>query len=452
MKFQTIKEDLLSVADDACRFAQKKKISDYEIFVSSSSTSQVNIQGGMVHANDGVSEGIGVRVAIGKKIGFASATGLGKDAIRFACEEALSVAHAIDEENKRFLDFAPPRRGGKEGIIDKKLLDFMGENLVSACGEIYSDAMGYEERIVSVSGEVTLSFGGFALANSCGIVKATRSVACGGFIDATAYDGRKRKTGSDFIVSRRKPDFSGLGIRAAKNAVDMLSSQNLGASERIPTIWEPLCAAQFMETAFLLSINGRSVVEGRSAFAGKMGQKVGIEELNVIDAGQMPEAVATTSIDAEGTPRKDTTIIEKGILKSFLFDHYYAGIYGTESTGNAARASFTSSPNIAPTTITIVPGKKSKEEIIAETKRGILVTGFVMGMGHSDLISGDFSVVVPNPFLIEDGQTKYALEPVTIAGNLYESLKQITDIGADSLLTPFAFTPTLAFEGFTVSG
>jgi PmbA protein len=452
MNFTTLKDDLLSVAEEASRVAKKKRISEYEIFVSSYLNSQVTIQGGIVNASDGVSEGIGIRVALGGKVGFASATGIGSDSVRFAAEEALSVARTLDEEDKRFYGFASPRRGGKEGITDKKMLNFTGEKLVSETDKIFSCAMDYDRRVVSVTADVTLNYGGFAVANSNGVERITRSIACGGSAEVTALEGTRRKTGFDFIAERRRPNFTGLGERAARNAVDMLSSESLNASEKMKTIWEPLTAAQFVDTAFSSSINGRSVVEGRSAFAGKMGMEVGIKELTVIDAGQMPESVATTSIDAEGTPRRDTKVIEDGILKEFLFDNYYARIFGTDSTGNASRGSFTNPPTISTTTVAIKTGERKKEEIIAETRRGILITGLVMGMGHSNLISGDFSVVAPSPFLIEKGNIKHALEPVTIAGNLYESLKQLTEIGGDPLLTPFAYTPTLAFEGFTISG
>jgi PmbA protein len=406
----------------------------------------------MVSANEGVSEGVGIRVACGKKVGFASSTGLGREAVAFACDEALSVARTVDEEDKGFSGFASLSKGGKDGVMSTQLLEFKGDRLVDAADALYRDALAYDSRIVAASGEVTLNYGGFAVFNSCGGERASRGIACGGFLDTTALEGGKRKTGFDFVYERKKPDLSKIGERAARRAVDMLSSRCLGFSEKMTTVWDPLAAAQFVETAFSSSINGRSVVEGRSAFADKMGKVVGVRNLNISDLGQLPESVATSAIDAEGVPRRDTSIVEKGILVNFIFDNYYAKIYGTASTGNASRSSFSSTPGIATTTITIMPGKESLDRMIARTERGILITGIIMGMGHSNLISGDFSVVVPNPYLIEKGEVCHPLEPVTVAGNLYGSLSQITGIGSDALLTPFAYTPSLAFDGFSVSG
>ena len=91
-------------------------------------------------------------------------------------------------------------------------------------------------------------------------------------------------------------------------------------------------------------------------------------------------------------------------------------------------------------------------KLIAEIENGILVTDFMMGMLHSNLISGDFSVVSPSSFVIENGEIKRPLDAVTIAGNLYSAFNQIIAFGNDNKLTFMGKVPSLAFDGFTVSG
>ncbi|MFQ6089242.1 MAG: TldD/PmbA family protein [Candidatus Methanofastidiosia archaeon] len=455
MKFDTLKDELLEIALKGLKYAKSQGARETEIFVSSFSSSQATIQQGMVDASDGISEGIGVRIADSKKLGFASATGLSEDSLKFAVREALSVTRTVDEKNVKFEGFAVPRKGGREGILDESLLEMGGEDIVSNVEEIFSEANQYDKRVVSVTGQVSLSHGGFAVSNTEGVERATRITSAVYIIYITALENSKRKTALDFIVSRKKPEFQGLGENGARKAIAMLESKSLKTSEKLTTLWDPLTASQFLSTALASSINGRSVVEGRSAFADKIGDRVGVRELNVRDDGQILESVSTSSVDFEGTPRQNTSIIRKGVLKSFIFDDYYAKVFGTQSTGNANRSSqapYESSPRIGTTTLVLEPGSKKREEMISEIDKGVLLTDILMGMGHANQISGDFSIVCTNPYLVDKGELKGALEPVTIAGNMYKSFEQLREIGSDALLTPFAFTPSLCFEDFTVSG
>ena len=73
-------------------------------------------------------------------------------------------------------------------------------------------------------------------------------------------------------------------------------------------------------------------------------------------------------------------------------------------------------------------------------------------MHTADVISGDFSIVAPNCYKIENGEITSPLEPVSIAGNLYKAFKQIISLGNDTTLTPFGKMPSIAFKGFTISG
>ena len=142
-------------------------------------------------------------------------------------------------------------------------------------------------------------------------------------------------------------------------------------------------------------------------------------------------------------------------MKTFIFDNYYAKSYGTESTGNANRGgpqSYESLPTVSPTTISVTPGSKDLDGLIAEIGNGILVTDFLMGMMHSNLISGDFSIVSPSSFVIENSEVKHPVEAVTIAGNLYSAFNQIISFGNENQLTFMGKVPSIAFDGFTVSG
>ncbi|MHA2252881.1 MAG: metallopeptidase TldD-related protein, partial [Candidatus Kariarchaeaceae archaeon] len=107
---------------------------------------------------------------------------------------------------------------------------------------------------------------------------------------------------------------------------------------------------------------------------------------------------------------------------------------------------------IGTSTIRVENGNKDVNQIAEELGDGIFVTGFLMGMGHSNVISGDFSVVSPSAYRIESGEITHPIESVTIAGNLYKSFNQITHLGNEGELTFIGKIPSIAYEGFTVSG
>ncbi|MFW9930071.1 MAG: metallopeptidase TldD-related protein, partial [Candidatus Thorarchaeota archaeon] len=196
--------------------------------------------------------------------------------------------------------------------------------------------------------------------------------------------------------------------------------------------------------------------EGKSYFADKLGDEIATKSLNVLDDGTLPEGLNTTAIDGEGTPSQKTTVVDKGILKNFLNDSYYANIMDSKSTGNSKKSGnpdYEHPPQIGISTITIQPGTKSFEDTVANFENAILVRNFMMGMGHTNPITGNFSIVCPTVYLIEKGEIKNALEPVNVAGNLYHSLKSISNFCSDTFLTPFGVkTPSIVLEGLTVTG
>lgn len=257
------------------------------------------------------------------------------------------------------------------------------------------------------------------------------------------------------IIGRGVPKFEGFGKTGAERALKFLKSRPLNKTGQMCVLFNNLTASQLIYASLLNSVSGKSVIEGRSTFADKLNTQVGVPFLNIYDDAQIPEDPKMVAIDDEGFPHKKTLIIEKGELKSFIFDHYYSQIYSAENTGNANRRgpqSYESVPSIALTTISIDPGSKNLNEIASEIENGIFVTGYLMGEGHSDFVSGDFSIVAPTSFKIENGEVTTPLEPVTIAGNFYKGFNQIIAIGNETELTYRGKIPSIAFEGFTVSG
>ncbi len=453
-EFEQMKDDLLGRIERGLKHGQAKGAKSLDLYIIKSNELVINIDAGIITAQRGGTIGVGCRCVIDRKVGFASASGITESSVDFAIESAISGAK-INQADDRWESFIQNAKTGKEGIIDSSVLDVSSEEAVLCADTIFQEAKDYDPRITSVSGGVYVGFGAFAVGNTEGIAKASATTGTFGQSYITAVENGKTKTGFDYIMDRGVPSFDGIGKKGAEKAIKLLSASSLGKSEQTKFIFDPIAAGQFIKTALSNSVNGKSVVEGRSSFADRIGDQVGVETLNIYDDGQILEDPNVQAIDGEGYPRSTTPIIEKGVLKTFIFDNYYAKTYGAESTGNASRAgpqSYESLPTVSPTTISVTPGSKDLDSLITEIGNGILVTDFLMGMMHSNLISGDFSVVSPSSFVIENGEVKHPLEAVTIAGNLYSAFNQILSFGNDNELTFMGKVPSIAFDGFTVSG
>ena len=455
LDFDDWESDLLSRVDRGLKYGKSLGTDAVELYITNSRTLNVKIKGGMIDANQGGNIGVGCRCLTEKKLGFAAASGITNSAINFAIESALKVSKTLLKEDERWSSFVQTHETGKDGKIDPSVLEISSEEVVNGANLIFKEAKEYDSRILSIEGIITIGYSAFAVGNSEGLAKSGRTTF--GHIDnyIIASEKEKTKTGVNEVTGRGVPKFEGMGTTGASKAVKLLESKPLDYTGQMKVIFNNVTAAQLINVSLRNSINGASVVEGRSAFADKLGEKIGVSSLTIYDDGQIPEDPNMAAIDDEGFPRRKTLVIEKGVLKSFIFDQYYSQISSKKNTGNSKRRgpqTYESIPKISPTTISIVPGAKDLDDLASEIDTGILITDNLLGMGHSNVISGDFSIVAPNSYKIEKGEITTPIEPISVAGNLYKAFNQIINIGNDSELTSYGKIPSIAFEGFTVSG
>jgi len=267
-----------------------------------------------------------------------------------------------------------------------------------------------------------------------------------------------------FDVSReRLYKTEDIGKTAAELAVDLLGAKKLDFTGKLPTIWTPLPAALFLMSSLARSAIGDAVVEGTSPLCDKIGDTIASKDLTIIDDGQSKLGLGTEAIDAEGQPQRKNSIIEGGVLKNYLFDHYYGTAFGLESTGNCTRSGgifsagatpFEASPSVSTKWLEVKKGTKTEEEIVESIDgKAILIRDFPMGIFHSLVATGEFSCVAGSAYLVENGEMKGSVEPVSIAGNYYEGYEKIRTIGGDNWPLPWGVdTPTLVFDDFTVVG
>jgi PmbA protein len=198
----------------------------------------------------------------------------------------------------------------------------------------------------------------------------------------------------------------------------------------------PECLSVFI-TYFVQYISNQSMISGASVFKDKLGQKIANSRLTLYSKPISPELADTYFFTDDGFEAKDTTIIEKGTLKSFLLD-----LYGSNKTG------FPKAENMGDCYI-IEPGDMALEEMIQSTPRGVLLCRF---SGGNPSQNGDFSGVAKNSFYIENGKIKYPISETMVSGNIIQMLNNIEQISKERNNDGFQCLPWIKFNGITISG
>ena len=215
----------------------------------------------------------------------------------------------------------------------------------------------------------------------------------------------------------------------------------------VPVIFDPLTAASLWGQLAAL-VSGYAVYRGTSYLAGKLGETVASDRVTLIDDACRPAGLGSRPFDGEGLPSRRTAVIERGRLASYLLDTYSARKVGGSSTGSATRSA-SSPPGVGATNLGLAPGDASLEQIIADTRRGLLVTELI-GMGFNPT-TGDYSRGAAGLW-IENGEIAHPVEEITIAGNFADMLRGIDAVGSDMLWLSRIGSPSVRVARMTVAG
>lgn len=408
------------------------------------------------------SGGIGVRVVISNKIGFSYTTALNK--IEECVEKALKQAR-VSEEDPYFAGLPEPeasRYKEPERTFDKQIVELNAEDAMEYCRKILSAVKSEEKRkirCICTGGTFSAGYDETFILNSEGIeIKDKGTYAAAGLtVVASKGNGRSGNMGSaeetsasEGKVSRllSEIDFEWIGKEAAKISANSLGGKKVETKE-MPVVLSPKAVQSLLAYTTIPQLNAENVQRNQSPYAGKMGEEIASVVLTIVDNGTTPMGVNSRKMDGEGVPSQRTVLVEKGILKNFLYDSYTAGKDKVESTGNAIR-SYDELPVIGATNFIIERGKTSKEEIFEEIERGLYIDD-VIGAHTASRASGDFSVTAHNAFEIKNGYLQ-PVKHVMIAGNMQDMLKNVEISGNDSRQIYNVVSPSLMISKMQVIG
>ncbi len=430
---------------------QQMGASDVEVLSRSSSEVDVVIESGEISGVENrLSDGIAIRLYIGKRMGSAFTNIPTTE----AADEAISMALAsakVTTEDPDWVALPEPREYPIiKGLWNDDIAKCEPAKAVEIAGEFMKRATEAEEGLIAAYGGSGVSLYHTAFANSRGISHSERGNVAYAYLGAIAQIeqgvtpmvlGFDVKRHMDLDLETAVADIAGL-LRVCKNTVE-------GKSGEHTVVMHPWAYGQILSYTLFQAVRGDNVARGKSKLEGRIGETIASDDVTIVDDGTIPMGINSSFSDDEGVPRRRTPIIEEGVLESFLWDTYWGNKTGEESTGNARRSMRQGLVEIGRTNTVVEPGRRSIRDIVSEIDRGYLIRN-VQGAHSSNPESGDFSVVGNPAVLIEDGEMVGAVHGLMVSGNVFDLLGKCVEVAKDPIALQGLIGPEIVFEGVNV--
>jgi PmbA protein len=448
------KDRMLRLAEQAVGVALKKGAAEAEAYVYEGQATNVGIEHGQIaKSNRIIDRGLGVRVAVNKAVGFAYTNILEEqDAVEDTILRALSAARASrpDPDWHGFPEKKPYADAEKN--YDRKIHKLHSEGLVELAASMLDAAVSVNKRVFPIEGGAGAAYLSSAVANSNGVAAFDRGTIMECSLAAVAKE-KNSVTPVCFEFNAERAyavDPEWVGKEAARLAVSALKTKPI-KTETTKLVLTPFALQGLLYYTLINAVKADNVQRNQSQFKGKIGEKVASEHVTIYDDGLFPGGLRTWAFDGEGVPQQKTPLIEKGVLQGFLYDNYAAKKEGLESTGNASRAGYLSTPSIEATNFRITPGNKTPDELIREVDDGLLIY-YLQGAHSSNPVSGEFSVVATPAWKIKKGEIAHATRGVMLAGNIFEAFKNVSIVANNERKMGQLIAPWVLFENVRVIG
>jgi PmbA protein len=431
---------MYDLLDYTMKFAEQKGTSQVEAFFTESRSLSALIERKEVRSVDSKFDaGIGVRVLLkkGEKnyLGSAFTMDSRRSGIETMVNEAISIALA-KPARKDFKSFHDSRKvQNVENLFDRRISS-MEPNEACTLAKDMIESASVSEKIMSISGDILFISYRTAVKNSLGVEAGYSST----IFRASCYVTTKNETSigsaGDGYSSRILDEERAIEVarHSASMAISQLDPKPMEAGV-MDLVIGPDAVASLLENTFAIMIRADQIQRNQSPYIGKIDTVVASEPITITDEGRLSGAVGSKPYDDEGYRTQTTTVAEKGVLKSFLYDVTSASKEGRESTGNALRPSsgdslskYAAEPLVAHTNLTVATATESFDSIVSSVKSGIYVRELI-GAHTANRITGEFSLSPLVAYRIEKGEIKHAVRETMIGGNIQNVLRNVTAVG-----------------------
>jgi TldD protein len=417
-----------------------KKIDYADLYFEYNISESVGLEEGVVKkVSKNIAQGVGVRAVAAEKTGYAYSDDITVENLLIAAKTARHIAQ--EGENQRLPVSKKHLSPHNLYPMETAPIDVPVEEKIRLLESADQIARAYDPRIKKVMASYASEVKTVFILNSKGEMTCDRLPLMRLNVTCIAEDSGRREVGS-FGGGGRHPFLyfleTGTGQtesrlaqyakEAARQALVNLSAMDSPAGP-MEVVLGPGWPGILLHEAIGHGLEADFNRKGTSAFSGRIGERVASELCTVIDDGTIPSRRGSLNCDDEGVPTSRTVLIEKGILKGYLFDRQNAALMKMPLTGNGRRESYAHYPMPRMTNTFMLAGESDPADIIRSVKRGIYAVSF--GGGQVDITSGKFVFSANEAYLIEDGKIGAPVKGATLIGNGPDVLTKVTMVGND---------------------
>ena len=432
-------EYLKSKASYCLDLAKKLGATDASVTVGNSISESVSFRNRVLdESNRSDSLAISIETYIGKKRSSISSSNLLDENLKTLISKCFETTKITPEDEFNSLPDKDLLAGeiknlnlyDESHLENNKKIDYLRE---------LEEVASIDKKIVNTESGFTENKSNFILANSDGFCNGYRSSSFSASCVTVAKDENSMERDYEFTSKCHLNDIidpKNLGKIAAEQTIKKLSPKKIG-SDKISIIFDKRIAKGLL-SSFASAISSSAIARGTSFLKDKIDQQIFSSSINIFDKPDLVKGMGSQCFDSEGVKSEALKLVERGFLKEYLVDTYNGKKLNLRSNGRSGGS----------TNLYFENGQISFEELLKIHSRSLYITETI---GHgTNLVTGDYSVGA-NGFLVENGELKYPVSEITIAGNFNDMFKSIT-LANDLDFKYSVNSPTMMIEGMTVAG
>ncbi|CEQ20172.1 modulator of DNA gyrase [[Clostridium] sordellii] len=396
--------------------------------------------------------GLSFRGMLNGKMGYSYTEILDDKAIDMLIKSAKEAASCIESNDIQFI-YEGDKNYSEVKTYSEKLENIDASKLIDIALELEKETKGYSDKVINLNAcKISYSSSKNGIYNTKGLELNNKGNLLISYVIPIVEEKNEKQDGIGYMIvdSIDELDTKKIAKQGVEDALSKLGGKSI-PSGNYKTIIYNEAMASLLET-FSDVFSAEEAQRGLSLLKGKENQFIASDIVSIIDDPLMDNGLASAPFDDEGVATFKKEIVSKGVLNTLLHNLKTANKANLKTTGNGFKSSYSSPVSVEPTNFYIEKGMKTLEELMNEVDEGVIITDFAGLHSGANSITGDFSLASKG-FYIKDGRKIYPIDQITVAGNFFELLKNIKDIGND-LNFPISSigSPSVVVEGLSIAG
>ena len=391
----------------------KKVCDSAETYYAETIKDEISFENGKLkEINSAISEGFSVRMIKGGRMGFSFTTTL-KDRAIENCSRSMKIGNAVS--------FSFPKTLDVKGInsFDPSIEKVDNKTIVEECERVVESLSKKIKGQINVSAQRMVKT--IKVTNTEGTDLLQKSSYY--FLHPSLYYPNSTAAIERMLLSKGFENYSEENIEFLSELWNCGNKKIDTSSGKKEVLFLPGEVPSLL-LSFAVATNGKTVCEGKSPLAGRMGEEIFEKKINIHNNPLDGRFAGARAFDDEGVLCRRSPLVENGVLKNFYYDLEWASRAKVEPTGNGMKRDVSSKPGPDLENLIITPGSSSFQDMVREMDDGIIVCG-TLGCFTGNLYKGDFSMGVAPALVVKKGEIKGRTE-LMVSGNLYEVMKNVT--------------------------